>query len=151
MPPGSRYSGPVGTGRALRGLPPDGRGLARDTVQVLEAQHLGLAVPARAGDSPRRGDPGGERGQAWDSVCDGGAADLIAVGARAGPRGGVDDQVDIAALDPVEHVRRAFADLVQALHGHPHAFDRLGRSTGGEDPEADVVEALSDGDGAGLV
>ena len=65
---------------------------------------------ARAADMP-----GGERRQAGHAVGHGGAADLVAVGAGAHAGGRVDDEVDVAAFDPVDDVRGALADLVQAL------------------------------------
>ena len=64
----------------------------------------------------------GQRRQARDPARDRGAADLPAVGARARAGRGVDDEVDVAALDPVDDVRRALADLVQrARPGSPCA------------------------------
>ena len=90
-----------------------GRRQRRPAVQLLQAQHLRLAVAVRAGDRARGGDAGRERGQAGDAVGDRGAADLPAVAARAGAGGRVDHEVDVAALDPVDHVRGALADLVE--------------------------------------
>ncbi len=89
-------------------------------------------------------DPGGQRRQAGDPVHDRGAADLPAVGARPDARRRVDHEVDVPALDPVEHVRRALAELVQPLHRHAHARDRLRRAARGDDPKADVVQDLRD-------
>ena len=72
---------------------------------------------ARAAASAAR-----QRRQARDPARDRGAADLPAVGARARARRRVDDQVDVAALDPVDDVRRALAELVQrARPGRPCA------------------------------
>ena len=82
---------------------------------------------------------------------DRGAADLVAVAAGADAGGRVDDQVHLAALDPVEHVRGALAELVQRLHRHAHARDRLGRAARGEDPKAVVVQRLGDARGGRLV
>ena len=64
------------------------------------------------------------------------------------PVGVLIDQVDVAALDPVDHVRRALADLVDPLGRHAHALDRFGRAAGGDDLKAAVVQALRDPRGA---
>ena len=48
-------------------------------------------------------------------------------------------------------MRRAFADLVQTLHGYAHVRDGLGRAARGHDAKAVVVQALAHRDGARLV
>ena len=95
--------------------------------------------------------PAARRGQAGDAVGHGRPADLPAVGPRPEPGRRVDDQVDVAALDPVEHVRGAFADLVEPLHRHAHACDRLGGAACGHDLKAVVVQDLGDRERTGLV
>ena len=146
----------VASGRGiLRLLPAPATGIRAGSfapaVELLQAQHRRGAGLASGGDRARGGDAGGERGEAGDAAGDGGAADLPAIGARARARGGVDDQVDVAALDPVEHVRPALGDLVERLRGDPHARDRLGGAACGEDPEAVLVQALGDREGARLI
>ena len=60
-----------------------------------------LAAPRR-GDRARGRHRAGHRRDARDPARDRGAADLPAVGARAGAGGRVDDESHLAALDPVE-------------------------------------------------
>ena len=104
------------------------------------------AAIARAAARPpesvvRHGIPRGDRG----------AADLPAVGARARAGRRVDHEVDVAALDPVDDVRRALADLLELAGRDPHALDRLARAPRGDDAEAEVVQRLGDRDRARLV
>ena len=62
-----------------------------------------------------------------DAARDGGAADLVAVRARGGAGRRVDHEVDVAAVDPVDDVRRAVLDLVDRLDRDAHPLDRRRR------------------------
>ena len=114
-------------------------------VQLLQREHLGLALARRRRSRARRS---GRR----DSVVRHGmprgdrrAADLPAVGARARAGRRVDDEVDVAALDPVDDVRRALADLVDRRRpGCPCARCASRGAARGDDPEAEVVQLLGD-------
>jgi hypothetical protein len=55
--------------------------------------------------------------------------------ARPEPVGVLITRSTVAALDPVDDVRRALADLVERRHGHPHPLDRLRRAARRDDPK----------------
>ncbi|HEY6415222.1 MAG TPA: cytochrome c oxidase assembly protein, partial [Acidimicrobiales bacterium] len=86
----------------------------------------------------------GDGGDARHAPGNGRSADLVAVGAGGGAGRGVDDEVDLAVVDPVDHVRRALADLVEPLDRDAHPRDRRGGAAGGDDPEPEVVQQGSD-------
>ena len=98
-------------------------------VQLLERDHVGLAA-ARGGDRPSGGHPAGHRRDAGDAAGHRRRADLVPVRARAGADRRVDHQVDRAALDPVDDVRRALADLVDLLRPAPPSCGSTARSRG---------------------
>ena len=106
---------------------------------------------ALGGDRPRRGHAAGHRRDAGDAARDRRAADLVAVRARGGARRRVDDEHDVAALDLVDDVRRALAELVEPLDRDAHAADRARRAAGGGDLEAEVVQLRGDRPDRGLV
>ena len=70
-----------------------------------------------------------------------GVADLITVAASADAARRIDHEVDLSGMDQVDDVGRTFGDLADLLDRDPHPRDRLGGSRGGDDAEAEVVEA----------
>ena len=96
-------------------------------VDLLQRQDRRLAASRAAAIARAAAMPPRERREARDAARDRRAADLPAVGARARAGRRVDDEVDVAALDPVDDVRRALADLVERSTGMPIRADRLAR------------------------
>src|ERR1039457_1232911 len=75
---------------------------------------------------------------------DGSGTDLDLVGARRLAGGRVDDEVDFAVLDHVEHVRAAFSELEEKLNLDPILLQNLRCATGGTQLEAEFAKPLRD-------
>src|SRR5436305_7210372 len=105
----------------------------RSGVDLLKGNHIWLPPP-RSGDRARRRHAAGHRRNAGDLSGHGRRADLPALSTRTGAHRGVDHELDGTALDPVDHVRGALADLVDGLGWDSHLADGLGRTAGGDDP-----------------
>ena len=94
---------------------------------------------------------GVERRQRRDRRFDGGAADAVVVGLLLAALEVVDDEIDGALPDHVEHVRRAFADLVHALGGDPVRFEQLVRARRRDERVAERDEPAHQIDGVVLL
>src|ERR1700731_5231359 len=79
------------------------------------------------------------------------SADLDLVGARRLAGGRIDDEVDFAVLDHVEHVRPALGELEEKLNLDPVLLQNLGCATSGAQLEAELAEPLRNRDDELLV
>src|SRR5439155_15895817 len=135
----------------------DGRSLrlrlgwgARTAVQVLERVDARVSR-SRGADRPCRCRGAGHGRDAGNAVLDGRAANLPAVRSRPAPDGRVYEEVDVTRSDPIDDVRRSFADLVKRLDRDTHRANRLRRPARGEHAKAEVVHARGELSGGRLV
>src|SRR4051812_22367866 len=95
------YAAPLARPPASRGPLRLDRGELHPAVQLLERDHGHLTAAARA-DGPLRGAGAAHGGDAGDSTSHRGAANLVAVGARARAGRGVDHHLDLAGVDALD-------------------------------------------------
>jgi hypothetical protein len=107
-------------------------------VDRLQRHHLRLS-PAGRGDCAGCGHASGHRRYARDPARKRSGANFPSVRASTGADRGVDHQIDLSALDPVDHVRGAFADLVDRPGRDAHAVQCLRGSPRCDDREAEVA------------
>src|SRR5262245_39457413 len=82
-----------------------------------------------------------DSGVIGDLVQEGCPAQRTAVGKRARPLGGVDEELDLAVFDRVDDVRPAFEHLVDLAAGDPYGSEITLRAAGGDNPESQTFQA----------
>src|SRR6185436_19063805 len=111
-----------------------------------------VQVPLAQGlDGPDGGGGGGEGGHHQHAVQGGALADGAVVVEGLAAQRGVEDDVDLPALDVVDAVGPALVDLVDHLHVDAVAVQVVGGALGGQDPEAHLAQAPGQGKDARLV
>ena len=84
-------------------------------MQFLQAGHLNSLLSLRADAVHGRGG-GGKCGDTGHAALDRGAANGFLVETRSATEWGIDDEVEFAALDEINHVGAAFIHFVNLLH-----------------------------------
>ncbi len=90
------------------------------------------------------GGSAGNRGDARNSIVDGGAADRFLVKERFLAQRSIDDEIHLPALHVVRDVRPAFIHLVDGLHGHSGVSQHLRRSARRDDLKSHLHQIRGD-------
>src|SRR5512138_1007225 len=108
-------------------------------VVVLQRAH-GPGVPPVGRDAEDSRLGRGDRGEIGDLVADGRLADVRVVALGRAPAGGVDDELDLAVLDGVDHVGPPLAVLQRGLGPHPGPGEELAGPRGRPEGEPELGE-----------
>src|SRR5262245_7105041 len=117
---------------------------------ILKRAHFGL-LPEDRLDALDGGVGAGDGGHDVDAVGDGEGADASLVRLASLAHGRVDDEIDLLVDDQVDRVGAAFGDLVDRADLDAVPLEKLGGAAGGDQVEAQVLEALGDVDHVALV
>src|SRR6266496_1928035 len=120
------------------------------SVIFLQAAHLDFSFLQRS-NTIGAGERGPDGGHNWNLRGKRGIANDHLVLARNFPARGVNDEVDVAVLDPVENIRTSFVDLKNLGHFNFRFRQRPRRSAGGNNLKTELEKFARDGNDRFLV